>query len=316
MTFIQKTLHRLDTFQQQHSAVGFPLAVQKKYGEDQAGYRAALLTYYGFLSLFPLLLVLTSVLRIVLQHNPAVRQKIINSAYSYFPVVGTQLQHNIHGLGKNGIALVIGLILTFYGAKSVADAFRSGVNHVWQVPRDERTKFPLSTLKSFAVIIVGGAGLILAMLVAGYSTKSGNAALSVLAVIISLIILFGLFSFLIKISLAVPANFKKLWIGAAVIAVALEILQVAGGYLVTHQLKHLDSLYGTFAVVLGLLFWIYLQAQVIFYALEIDSIRAFRLWPRGMVAETLTPADKRAFGLYVKRSQFVEHPKSQAAKKR
>jgi YihY family inner membrane protein len=310
MQFTKKLLSWFDGVQRRHGAVGFPLAVVKKYGEDEASYKAALLAYYGFLSLFPLLLVLTTVLGIVLKHHTELRDSITHAAITYFPVVGNNLEDNVHTLGKTGVALAIGILLTLYGARGVADAFRYGVNHVWQVPHDERESFPVNVLKSFAIIIVGGLGLIAASLIAGYGTTGGSLVLSVLTVAGSTLILFSLFTFLIKISLPTHVKFKELWVGAAVIAIGLAVLQFAGGFLVTHQLKNMNNLYGTFAVVLGLLFWIYLQAQVIFYALEVETVRALRLWPRSLVSENLTPEDKRAYKLYVQRNRYIERQRT------
>ena len=51
---------RVDRFQRRHPVAGFPVGVIYKFGEDQGPYLAALITYYSFLSLFPLLLLLTN----------------------------------------------------------------------------------------------------------------------------------------------------------------------------------------------------------------------------------------------------------------
>lgn len=283
MDFIKQQLARFDKFQRRHGALGFPLAVLKKYNDDEAGYQAAIITYYGFMSLFPLLLVFTSVLRIVLQHNPGVRERIVNSTYNFFPVVGTQLEHNIHGFGKNGLALAIGLILTLYGARGVADAFRRSVRKLWKVPRTEAAGFPMNIVKSLALILIGGVGLIGASLITGYTTTAGSPVVKALLVLASLLLLFGVFVAIIRLSLPIKVAVKDVWVGAAAMAIGLAALQAGGGYIVTHQLRHASTLYGTFAVVLGLLFWIYLQARVLLYALEIELVRTRRLWPRRLI---------------------------------
>lgn len=305
MTAIDNIIKKIDEAQKQRPALGFPLAVIKKFGDDQAGYKAALLAFYGFLSLFPLLLVLTTVLKMVLGHHAALRGRIIDGATTYFPVVGADLQHNIHSYSKTGLALAIGIVLTLYGARGVANAFRSSVDQVWLMPRSQRLGFPLTILNNFILIVVGGVGLIAASLLTGWSTTAGNLAVSLLLVACSLLVLFALFFFLIKSSLPGSPPPSRLWVGAAVIAVGLAVLQALGGYLVTHQLKHLSNLYGTFAVVLGLFFWISLQTQIILYALEIESVRIFKLWPRSLVADKLTPQDEQAYRLYAKRDEFT-----------
>ena len=101
-----------------------------------------------------------------------------------------------------------------------------------------------------------------------------------LSVAINLILLFWLFNFLISISLPRHVTLKETRLGAACAAIGLLALQALGGYLLTRELKSLDALYSTFAIPLGLLFWIYLQAQIIFYANEIAVVSSKKLWPR------------------------------------
>lgn len=306
MNIIQKIVHRINRFQERHGFVSFPYALIKKYGDDQGGYQAALITYYGFLSLFPLLLVLTSVLQLVLRHNPSLRDQILGKATTYFPVIGTQLEHGVTGgIKGTGIALIIGIILTLYNARGVADAFRNTVNDIWQVPHVRRTGFPLAVVKSLSIVIIGGLGLLAAPIISGYATAiSAMPVFRLLALLITIIILFGVFIFLIKMSLAVKKRFSKIWVSALVAAIGLTILQSLGTFLLKKQLSNLSGLYGTFAIVLGLLYWIYLQSQVIVYALEIDTVRSMRLWPRSLEADNLTTADERAYDLYAKRDRY------------
>lgn len=286
MKFIENKIKTFDKFQQKHPLLGFPIAVIKKYGDDESGRQAALITYYGFWSLFPLLLVLTTILQIMLSHDPELRVRIINGATTYFPIAGTHLRESIHGLHKTGPALIISVLLTLYGARGVADAFRHSVNDVWPVPKDERSAFPVSLLKNLAIIVVGGVGMVAVSFIAGYVIGIGHGlGFAVAGILLSMAMLFGLFTLLIKISLPMHTNIKLIWPGAAFIAVGIVILQSTGGYILTHELKNLDNLYGTFALVLGLIFWIFLQAQVVLYALEIDSVRARKMWPRKLIGE-------------------------------
>ena len=84
-------MRAVDDFQQRHRWLAFPVAVAKKYGEDQAGHRAALLAYYGFFSLFPLLLVAVTVLGFVLQGRSDLGERIVDSAVAQFPVIGDEI---------------------------------------------------------------------------------------------------------------------------------------------------------------------------------------------------------------------------------
>jgi YihY family inner membrane protein len=294
MNIIQKTIHTFDKKQQQHAWLGFPYAVVKKYGEDQAGYQSALLTYYGFLSLFPILLVLTTIVSLTTGHAQGLQTTIINSITNYFPKLGSQLSTHVHSLHKSGIALIVGIVFTIYGARGVADVFRHGVNHVWQIPVKKRDGFPRSSIKSLTIIIVGGIGFMAASLCAGYAGAVGRGfAFRGLSLLVNVFILFWLFNFLINVSLPHHISAKETRAGAACAAIGLVVLQSLGSYLLARELKNLDALYSTFAIALGLLFWLYLQAQVLYYSVEVAAVRSKNLWPRSLDGSRPTAADAK-----------------------
>ena len=308
---IQHIVGWLDRSQRRHGIVGFPLAVVKKYGADEASKQAALLTYFGFLSLFPLLLVLTTVLKIFLHgdHSQALQQKIVENATNYIPVIGSQLSQSVGSLDKAGLALVIGVLLTLYGARGVADIFQGAVNHVWQVPYSRRTGFPRSALKSVVIILVGGFGLLSAPVISGYALNAGHHPIfKLFALLLTTALLFGLFLFLVRFAMSPKRPYGDLWVGPLVAAFGVTILQGAGTYLIANQLNKLEDLYSTFAIVLGLLFWMYLQAQFLMFALEIDSVRTLKLWPRALdKSGEQTDGDKAAYQLYAKRNNWHEN---------
>ncbi|HET8709523.1 MAG TPA: YihY/virulence factor BrkB family protein [Candidatus Saccharimonadales bacterium] len=318
MNIFEKLMHRVDSYQRAHPRASFLYAVVKKYGDDQAGHQAALMAYYGFLSLFPLLLVLTTVVKVFLNGHPQLQDKLINGITEYLPMIGNSLEKNVHGVGGGGIALALGILFTLYGARGVADIFRFMVNQLWEIPHVKRTGFPWSILRSMRIIIVGGIGLLLAPFVSGYAASAGHGLLFWFSsLIITLIILFGIFLYLLYASLPHRHSFHDMWPGALLAAIGLVILQSLGSWLLTRQLKHLGDLYGTFAIVLGLFFWLYLQAQVIVYALEAGTVRALRLYPRALAAGHPTEADRRAYKLYMERNRFFdeEHPAPEENKK-
>jgi YihY family inner membrane protein len=263
------------------------------------------LAYYGFLALFPLLLVLATVVKLVLRGDGELQRKILQAATDYFPVIGTDLTRNVHSLGSTGIALAIGILLTFFGARGVADIFRGSVNHVWQIPYVRRPGFPVGIIKSLGIIVIGGVGLIGAPVLSGYAVSFSHALpFRLLGLLLSASILFCVFLFLFHFALAVKRPVRDVWIGALVAAIGLLLLQSLGGYILTHQIKNWDNLYGTFAIVLGLLYWIYLQTQVMLYALEIDTVRGLGLWPRAIQSKKLTDGDRKAYRLYAHRNRY------------
>lgn len=295
---------KFDQFQRVHAGVALMVGLVRKIGDDEAGQRAALLTYYGFLALFPLLLVLTSLLKFFTRSNQAVTNRIVTGITSYMPVIGVQLQQNVHGLGTTGLAFVVGLVLALYGARGVADVLRSSIDRIWEVPHKDRRGFADGLLRSVGIMIVGGIGLIIAPILAGFIFVFGHAVLfRVLFILLMTLCLFMIMLAVIKLASSRPRPLSTIWVGSALAAIGLEVMQLVGGLIVTRQLKHLDSLYGTFAIVLGLFYWIYLQAQIVTYSFELDSVRAFKLWPRSLQG-SLTDADREAARLYAERSQF------------
>lgn len=286
MEYLNRRLHWLDRLQRSRPFLGFPFSVAKKYGEDQGGYQAALLTYYGFLSIFPALLVTTTAVQWFLHNDSHLKQRVITSVTDFFPIVGGQLQQNVHGFSKTGLPLLVGLLVLLYGLRGAADVFRHTVNTVWRVPVEDRSGFWPALGRSFSMITVGGVGFIGSAVTASYAASAGHHLIArALLILLSSVFIFVAFLVVIKIALNKDVKIRQIWVGAATLAFGSLILQNLGGYALAHELKNLNNLYGTFAVVLGLFFWLYLIAQLIVYSVEIDSVRGLKLWPRSFMGK-------------------------------
>lgn len=296
MKIIDNTLTRINSFQQDHAVIGLPYAIIKRFSEQKAGYQAALITYYGFLSLFPLLLVAASIVGLLVQNNHELETKIMATISTYFPVIGEQLTENIHASSASGWPLVIGMIIALYGARGGMDAFRSAINHVWGISSSKQPGFPESLFTSIAMIIVGGIGLYSAALLSTYTAGLGSSLFfKLLSLIVSIGLLLPTFYFLFTAALGLhAANHTDRMLMAATSTVGIVTVQGIGGYLVTSQLNKLSPLYGTFALVLGLLFWIYLQAVIVMYCAETRVVRKYKLWPRSLVGKLITEGDRQA----------------------
>ena len=290
---ISRFFNRLDTFQQHHKPFDFVYAVIKKYGEDRAGQWAALLTYYGFLSLFPLLLVATSITDILAEHNAHLRARLLADITSYFPIVGNQLQADIHSSHRTGIALVIGLLFTIYGTRGIADAIRNTLDGAWGIARRKRSDFRQGTMKSFGLLLGAGVGLLVTTVLASYATAVLGRSLVFrsIPIAINAVLLYQICMFVFLVGASQRRVRRDLRLGAVATVVGVLILQVIGGYLITHQLHNLSGFYGQFALVLAILFWIYLQAQVFTYAIEINVVHTFKLWPRSFDSKPVTLGD-------------------------
>ncbi len=286
MDRLNRRLRWLDRTQRSYRFTAFGFAVVKKYSDDQGGYHAALLTYYGFLSLFPTLLITTTGVQWLLHADSHLRQRVISSATNFFPIIGQQLQQNVHGFSKTGLPLLVGFLVLFYGLRGVADVFRHIVNNVWRVPAEDRSGFFPALGRSFSIIAIAGVGFLASAIAASYAGSAGHDIfLRVALIIVSSLFVFGAFLLAVKIALNKAVRIRQIWLGAATVTVGSFILQNLGRLYLAHALKNFNDLYGTFAVVLGLFFWLYLIAQIIVYAVEVDSVRWLRLWPRSFMGD-------------------------------
>lgn len=296
---IKALTRRFDGYQQRRRWLAFPLAVWRKLNDDQVGNLAALLTFYAFVSLFPLLLLVVTVLGIALRHDQALQQWVLKSALVDFPVIGDQLRANVHAIGRSSAGLVIGLVGALLGARGLANAAQDVLNRLWAVPYNRRPGFPWSWLRSYGFIGVVGAGMAATAAATdlGAGVGSGPLSAGVRAAAILLALVVGTLTYWVALRLAIAAEVRgrDLWTGAVLGAVGWQVLQMVGGYYITHQLRNSSSLYGTFGLVLGLLAWLYLQARVTLYAVEVDVVRSRRLWPRSMFPPPTTPSDRETW---------------------
>jgi YihY family inner membrane protein len=288
-------LRGLDRRQQRHPPIAFGAAVIKKFGDDGAGQLAALIAYYGFVSLFPLLLVLVTVLGFVLEGDPTTQASVLHSALGQFPIIGQQLQNNIHSLKGSAGALLIGVAGLLLGGLGVVGATQNAFQQVWHIPRKHRPNFLAWRLRGLGLLAVLGVLLIVSTVIAGYVTAQTAGAIAViggvvLALVFNLALFFAAFRFLSPEE--IPT--RDLIPGVIVGAIVWQILQHIGGYYVEHVVRHAQATSGLFAFVLGLLAWLYLGGQVTLLAAEINVVRARRLWPRSFFSDPLLDADKRA----------------------
>jgi membrane protein len=293
---------RVDDFQQRHAATAFPFAVAKKFGDDQGGNLAALLTYYGFLSLFPLLLVFFTVLGFILHGHPGLQSDLRDSALANFPVIGSQISRNVTSVRGSGLGLVVGVLGTLWGGMGVANAAQTAMNRVWEVPMKERPSFFKRLVRSAAMLLTLGVGIIATTVLSGIGGGTGSigAGLRIGAIALATVVNAVLFIVAFRVLTARDVAWSDLVPGALIAAVAWEVLQALGGLYVSRSLNGMSQTYGMFAIVLGLLAWIYLTAQVVVYAAEINVVHARKLWPRSMAPPPLTDADRRAYEDYAK----------------
>jgi membrane protein len=286
-----------DRFQQRHAWLGFPLAVRQKFAEDQGSYLAATIAYYGFFSIFPLLLVLVTALGYALRSDAGLERRVVDSALAQFPVIGQQLQ--VHGLKGSGLALVVGLLTALWAGMGVALAAENAFNHVWGVPFKHRPDPFRQRGKALLMLFTLGTASIVATFLAGIASAGDSLGLGtrIGGIVISLVVNSMLFLIAFRLLTTREVPWRDLRLGAAIAGVLWELLLLGGGYIVDHELKHASNVYGTFALVIGLLSWLYLGAQVTLLSAEANVVAARGLWPRSfspIVEQPSTSADRQA----------------------
>ena len=303
MDAAEKVVRRVDEAHQRRPWLAFPYAVIKKFGDDQAGNLAALISYYAFFSLFPLMLVLVTVLGMVLQRNTELREAIQDSALANFPVIGEEISRNVKALDAPGLTLAIGIVLALWAGLGVLKVLQTAMNTIWNVPYRHRPNFLKTLLRAVIMLAVLGAITIGSAVAGSIGAGNDNPLLSLVWVLVSLVLNLALFLLAFRILTSADVSWGDVFPGALMAAIAWTGLQALGGYFVRHQLDGATETYGTFATVIGLLAWMYLGAQVTLLAAEVNVVRKRRLWPRGIVQPPLTEADERALRNYAEQEE-------------
>lgn len=301
---MKRVLRRLDQLQRERAWAAFPFAVVKKFSEDQAGNLAALIAYYAFFSIFPLILVLFTVVGFIAHNDPHLQKSVHDALVRQLPVFGKQLKiGTLHG---SLIGLVVGAVLALWSGLGVAKTAQTAWNTVYLVKKEQRPNFLGSTLRALALVVVGGTGLILTSALTGLATASGSVGivLRVIGAVVGIALDAGLFMLLFRWLTVRKTSWGDVWPGATLAALVWYVLQVVGSALISHKLKGAQSTYGTFALVIGMLSWFYLQAQLTLLAAEVNVVRQYRLWPRALTDAPATEADFRAYESYAERETY------------
>lgn len=292
--FVERTVRRIDRFQQRHPTAAFPWAVMQKFGNDQAGSKAALMAYYGLFALFPMLLLLTTILASTLAGDPSLRHRLLNTAFASFPVIGTQLRSNTHPLRGNGAALAIGIVGTVYGTVGLGQTAQNAMNTVWNTPYVRWPNFVFRNLRALLVIVLLGAGVLGSTVLTGLATAVTTGFGATTLVFVGAIALnFGLFLVAFMVLTAEAVTFAQSWLGATLATVFWQALQLLGTWYVTRVIAHNSNTYGFFAIVIALLSWLYLGSHLFLLAAEVNVVKINRLWPRSITQPPLTDGDRR-----------------------
>ena len=297
----------MDRAQQRFPVLGFPLAVIYKYSDDQGNYLAAIITYYAFIAIFPLLLLATSILGFVLQGNPELQESVLDSALAQFPIIGDQLGRPGGLRGSTG-GVIVGFLVALYGALGLGTSAQNALNVAWAVPRRKRPNPILLRLRSIALLATAGTAL-LALAVASalsQATVFGDRIASyrwpivIITVLVSTLVL----SLVMRMGVARSLPWWGPLPGAFVIAVLWQSLQYFGTLYVTNVLAETSDMNKTFALVLGMIGLLWIGAVMGVIGIEVNVVVGKRLWPRSLLSAfsdrvRLTDADRRAYTGYI-----------------
>jgi YihY family inner membrane protein len=297
-------IRKIDGWQQRFTPAAFVFGVIKKFGDDNGGVLVANLTYTAFVTLFPLLLVFTTILGLVAAFNPAFKDAAENAVASQVPIIGKTLTSQVGTLKRSSvIGLIVGLVVTIWGSTGLAQAGLYTMGHVWNLPGPDRPGYLPRLGRSMLFLALLAGGVIATTALAALSTY-GNRPLPLLAFAeaVAAAVNAGMFVGGFRVLTPKVVDTLDLVRGAVIAGMLWTVLQVLGTYLVHHFL-HSDSAYGEFATVLGLVAWLYLAARITVYCAEINVVLARRLWPRAILHPPLTEADRTSLALQALEAQ-------------
>ena len=303
-------VNAFDRAQRRHPALGLPIAVVYKFVEDQGMYLAAIVAFYGMFSIFPLLLLLSSLLGFALNTRPDVQEQIIDAALRLVPLLDeTFVRRQLTG---SGVSLAIGAVGATMGALGVGTAIQNAMNMVWSVPRHLRPNPVVVRLRSLALLLV----LLLFVLLSTALSQLApflsrfdpqelefawvapvNSGVGVVASFVLTVLTFGLIT---RLAARTPLSFRERLPGALLGAVLWQVLQGAGAAYVSVYVSRASIADGVFSSLLGVLLWVFLAGVVLVLSLEFNVVFVDGLYPRSLKAvfvddPDLTEADKRVY---------------------
>lgn len=213
---------------------------------------------------------------------------------------------------------MVGVLGATLAALGVAQSAQHALNEVWNIPYRRRPNFLSSRLRSlclFALLAAGVAGT--AGLSRLGSLLPGSRPAGLFGLLSSTLLSALLYGLVFRLLPAERQPWRTLVPGAVLAGAAATVLQLVGALYVARVVANASLTYGVFAVVIGLLSWLYLGAQLFLLAAEVNVVAARGLWPRSLLQPPLTAADQRTLAALARqeRRRPEEHagPTSSAA---
>lgn len=249
----------------------------ERFRLHRTGRNSALVAHYGFLSVFPLMLVFTTVLGFVLQDNEELQQRIIDSVLANFPIIGSELEQDPSLLRGSVTLLVVGLLTALWAGLKAFNVLQMALDDIADVPLAQRPNALKARLQSLiAIVVIGAAQIGAAMLtglVSATRTEWGSRVWLLLGTLaINTLVLGATYHWL---STRRPKP-RQWWPGAVFGGVAFTVFQVAGATLMTRAIVRANPIYGSFATVIGLMFWMGLHSMAALLGAEMNTVLPIR----------------------------------------
>ena len=303
---VKTKLDRLDSYQQQHSWLAVPIAVFRKFGEDKSTNLAAMIGFWAFFSIFPLLLVFVTLLGFVLPGS--MKNDVLGKVAQMFPLLNAQ---HIGSLSGSWWALIVGIVTALWSGSSVVRTVQFAFNSVWEIPYTQRPKLVEQVVRSVFVLATIGLGLVLSTLINGFISGTANGVHlgwlgHLIGYVISIALDVGLFIVAFRWLTDRDVTTRDVLPGALLSGVAFWILQSLSSLIISRYLHNAQSTYGNFATVITILWWFYLQSIITLLGAQLNVVLKERLHPRGLVNAPDTEADHRVYNAYAQERQYQD----------
>jgi membrane protein len=301
---------RVDALQRRRPVVGFPYAVLKRYYEDHGPWVGSLISYYGFFSLYPAVVVFVTAATWLLKDRPETLQRILEALWSKLPFAESgstqvEIEKRISEFSANRWVLVVSLLVTLWGGLGVVRVLQDGVNTIWGVARFRRPGIVRKVVRAVAIIGLLGLDLIGTAIVAGISVATdlplGGVVLVALA---SMALSVGIAIAIYHLAIAITVPTRDLLPGALIIAIGSYFVTLVGGLYVKNVVARMSGLYGPFASTIGLLAYVSVIVQIFVIGTEVNVVSSKRLWPRSLTTDLHEP-DRRAISLTMSREALA-----------
>lgn len=286
-------VQRIDASQRRRPALALPVAVAKRFSEHGGSRLAANISYYSFFSVFPLMLSFVTVLGLVLDDRPDIRDDLVNGAIGQIPVIGSQIADA--SLSGSVLQLVVGLALALWAGLGAVNALQFALDEIGDVPSVARTGFAGKRLRSLIELVVLALGVALSVVLANVTSlfdlgvAAGIAGLAGNVVVVGLVMLA---TYLVLPSARLPA--RQLLPGAVLAGTLVAVLQAASFYIVRRYISGASDTYGTFASIIAMLSYFFLVSRIVLYGAELNSVLARGTSPRSLAVQLdPTDADRR-----------------------